>query len=87
MDLSNDRSYSMYDFIFINQLDWTCYHMIDLFGSISYFKKLLPRLFTHITTLRYMGYVTYGIRATVETLGPNWAQKSPTCFTLELHVY
>ena len=48
MDLSNDRYYSMYDFIFINQLDWTCYHMIDLFGSISYFKKLLPPPFyTH----------------------------------------
>ena len=47
MDLSNDRSYSMYDFIFINQLDWTYYHMIDLFGSISYFKKIITLAFLH----------------------------------------
>ena len=32
-------------------------------------------------TLRYKGYVTYGIRARVEPLGPNWAQNAPTCFT------
>ena len=38
-------------------------------------------------TLMYKGYVTYGIRATVETLRPNWAQNAPTCFILELHVY
>ena len=30
---------------------------------------------------------TYGIRAGVETLGPNWAQNAPTGFTLELHGY
>ena len=24
------------------------------------------------------GYITYGIRAIVETLGPNWAQNAPT---------
>ena len=33
------------------------------------------------------GDVTYGIRAGVETLGPNWAQNAPTGFTLELHGY
>ena len=31
--------------------------------------------------------ITYGIRARVETLGPNRAQNAPTCFVLELHVY
>ena len=76
------------DFIFIKQLDWTCYHMIDLFCSISYFKKkIITPPFPHITILRYKGYATYGIRARVETLGPNWAQNAPTHFVLELHVY
>ena len=37
--------------------------------------------------LSFKGYTKYGIRATVETLGPNWAQNAPTCFTLELRVY
>ena len=35
----------------------------------------------------YEGYNTYGIRARVETLGPNWAQNAPTHFFLELLVY
>ena len=43
--------------------------------------------FSHLMALRYSGYTTYGIRATVKTLGPNWAQNAATCFTLELHVY
>ena len=43
--------------------------------------------FLHLMALRYRRYFTYGIRATVETLGPNWAQNAPTCFILELHVY
>ena len=42
---------------------------------------------SRLMTRRYMGYVTGGIRAGVETLGPNWAQNAATCFTLELHVY
>ena len=37
--------------------------------------------------LRFKGYITYGIGAQVETLGTNWAQNAPTCFTLALHVY
>ena len=37
--------------------------------------------------MRYEGYTTYGIRAKVETLGPNWDQNAPTFSTLELHVY
>ena len=37
--------------------------------------------------MRYEGYITYGIRARVETLGPNWAQNAPTHFVFELHAY
>ena len=29
---------------------------------------------------RYRRYITYGIRARVETLGPNWAQKRSYMF-------
>ena len=35
----------------------------------------------------YRGDITYGIKAGVKTLGLDWAQNSPTCFILELHVY
>ena len=33
-----------------------------------------------------MGYVTYGIRARVETLGPIWAQYAPTYFVSKLMI-
>ena len=38
--------------------------------------------FSYTTTLRYKGYVTDGVRARVETLGPIWAQNAPTYFIL-----
>ena len=41
----------------------------------------------HIMAFRNKGYATNGIRATVETLGPNWTQNAPTCFTIEVHVH
>ena len=37
--------------------------------------------------LRYKRDITYGIKAKVETLGTDWAQNAPTCFTMELHFY
>ena len=37
--------------------------------------------------LRLYRYITYGIRARVKTLGPNWARNAPTHFVLDLHVY
>ena len=36
--------------------------------------------------LRYRWYVTDGIRARVETLGPIWAHNAPTYFVLELMI-
>ena len=37
--------------------------------------------------IEIQGVVTYGIGARVETLGPNWAQNTPTHFVLDLHGY
>ena len=65
--------------------------MLSLSGiqMFEFIHRLLHSLTpsSRLTTRRYMGYVTGGIRAGFETLGPNWAQNSPTCFILELHVY
>ena len=36
--------------------------------------------------LRYKEFVTGGIRARVETLGPIWAQNAPTYFISELMI-
>ena len=47
-------------------------------------KKLYP--FSHIMASRYKRYITYGMRARVETLGPIWAQNTPTYFISELMI-
>ena len=37
-------------------------------------------LFSHLAALGYKGYVTYGIRAQVEALGPTWAERKVNKF-------
>ena len=87
----------------VAQCAYFCHHHIfkgDMFSLKYHFSSNTNRvdsfvvavnrkihIFSHLMALRYRGYTTYGIRAGVETLGPNWAQNDPTGFTLELHGY
>ena len=59
--------------------------MIESPGNSSKVKKFYH--FSYLMTLRYRRYVTYGIRARVETLRPNWDPNAPTHFVLEIHVH
>ena len=59
-------------------------NMIDTFCSNNETKSSTP--FQHLMALRYKGYATGGIRARVETLGPNWAQNAPTYFVSKLMI-
>ena len=71
---------------FSNWMEHTSFptNLIDSFCSSSEV-KILP--FSHLMALRYKRFTTYGIRARVETLGPNWAQDAPTPFSSKLHLY
>ena len=59
-------------------------NIIYSFCSNTKTKHFYP--FSHIMALRYRWYVTDGIRARVETLGPIWAHNAPTYFVLELMI-
>ena len=61
--------------------------MIELPCNSSKVKKkfFLPLFFPNDVKVQEVRYIWY--QSQVETLGTNWAENTPTCLTLELHVY
>ena len=54
--------------------------MIVFYNGVVTAKQICTPSFLPMMALRYPRYLTDGIRARVETLGPNWAQKRSYMF-------